>query len=174
MTDELVEVLRASGVTPPTLDTIRLLRAYLVTDHAQAAKIIKALDETASDRVCADLVGIYVPMARLAERQGTGWSTAEIHETFPRVVKRLCGDKFTLTPDQVDELCTAWFSDQFEQVVQLTRDVSTRELWLHAAASFTETVGVKAFGPKGFGGYLTILRKLGSPDPATGSDQDRS
>ena len=163
MRDELADILR-NGVTPPHLDAIRLLRAYLITDHARAAEIIKSLDEAASDQVCSDLVGIYVPMARLAEREGLGFSTEEIHETFPRVVSRMSGDQFALTPEQVYEVCAAWFSDRHEQVVQMTRGEPTRELWLHAAASFTMTVGVKAFGPQGFGGYLTILRKLRNPE----------
>lgn len=148
------------GVQPPSIDTIRLLRAYLVTDHARAAEIIKALDAATSDRVCADLVGIFVPMARLAQLEGRGFATDEVIATLPRVVKRMCGDAFKLTPGQVDELAEAWFADQPEQVVRMTRDASTRELWLHAAASFTMTVGAKAFGPQGFGAFLTALRKL--------------
>lgn len=163
MRDELADTLR-NGVTPPHLDAIRLLRAHLITDHARAAEIIKSLDEAASDQVCSDLVGIYVPMARLAEREGLGFSTEEIRETFPRVVARMSGDQFALTPEQVYEVCSAWFSDRPEQVVHMTRGEPTRELWLHAAASFTMTVGVKAFGPQGFGGYLTILRKLRNPE----------
>lgn len=62
MTGELAGILR-DGITPPTMDTILLLRAYLVTDHARAVEIITSLDEAASDRVCSDLVDIYVPMA---------------------------------------------------------------------------------------------------------------
>ncbi|GAB3162240.1 hypothetical protein GCM10027258_80980 [Amycolatopsis stemonae] len=159
MTDELAGLAR-DGVTPPRLDTIQLLRAYLVTDHARAAEIIKALDPSASDQVCSDLVGIYVPMARRAEREERGWSTQEIHETFPRVVARMSGDTFTLTPEQVYDVCEAWFAGRSAQVVAMTQGEPTRELWLHAAASFTMTVGVKAFGPQAFGGYLTLLRKL--------------
>lgn len=167
MTDELAGIPH-NGITPPRMDTIRLLRAYLVTDHARAAEIIKSLDAAASDQVCADLVDVYVPMARVAERERRGWSTEEIHETFPRVVARMSGDKFTLTPEQVYEVCAGWFAGRREQVVELTRGEPTRELWLHAAASFAMTVGVKAFGPQGFGGYLTILRKLRNPDSDAG------
>ncbi|AHH98621.1 hypothetical protein [Kutzneria albida] len=163
MRDELADILR-NDVTPPHLDAIRLLRAYLITDHARAAEIIKSLDEAASDQVCSDLVGIYVPMARFAKREGLGFPTEEIHETFPRVVSRMSGDQFALTSEQVYEVCAAWFSDRHEQVVEMTRGEPTRELWLHAAASFTMTVGVKALGPQGFGGYLTILRKLRNPE----------
>ncbi|HEY3691571.1 MAG TPA: hypothetical protein VGL46_14965 [Pseudonocardiaceae bacterium] len=165
MTDGLAGISR-DGVTPPRLDTIRLLQAYLVTDHARAAEVIKSLDQPASDQVCADLVGIYVPMARRAEQDGRGWSTEEIHETFPRVVARMSGDRFTLTPEQVYEVCAAWFAGRHEQVVEMTRGEPTRELWLHAAASFTMTVGAKAFGPRAFAGYLTLLRKLRAADSA--------
>lgn len=159
MTDGLADVPR-DDITPPRMDTIRLLRAYLVTDHARAAEIIKSCDRSVSDQVCSDLVGIYVPMARVAEREGRGWSTEEIHETFPRVVARMSGDRFSLNREQVYEVCAAWFAGRSARVVEMTQGEPTRELWLHAAASFTVTVGVKAFGPQGFGGYLTHLRKL--------------
>lgn len=64
MTDELAGIPR-DGITAPELDTIRLLRAYLLTDHARAAEIIKSLDHVSSDRVCSDLVEIYSAMARV-------------------------------------------------------------------------------------------------------------
>lgn len=168
MRDALSDIPR-TGVTPPHIDTIRLLRAYLGTDHAHAAAIIKALDEAASDQVCSDLAGIYVPMASVAEREGLGWSTEEIQETFPRVVARMSGDRFALTPEQVYDVCAGWFAGRTEQVVEMTRGEPTRELWLQAAASFTVTVGIKAFGRHTFGRYLTTLRKLRKADPQTGS-----
>jgi hypothetical protein len=161
--DELADIL-VNGVTPPHLDAVRLLRTYLITDHARAAEIIKSLNEAASDQVCSDLVGIYVPMASYAEREALGFSTEEIRETFPRVVVRMSGDQFALTPEQVYEVCAAWFSDRREQVVEMTRGEPTRELWLHAAASYTMTVGVKALGPQVFESYLTVLRKLRGPE----------
>lgn len=102
MTDELAGIPR-DGITVLELDTIRLLRAYLLTDHAGAAEIIKSLDHVSSDRVCSDLVEIYSAMARAAEKTGVdlGWSTEEIHETFPRVLARVSGDTFALSQEQV-------------------------------------------------------------------------
>jgi hypothetical protein len=80
----------------------------------------------------------------------------------------MSGDEFILTPEQVHEVCAAWFAGQPDRVVEMTRGEPTRELWLHAAASFTTTVGVKAFGPQVFGGYLTLLRKLRNPESDAG------
>src|SRR2546428_4213190 len=106
MIDGLADIPR-DGLTAPNLETIQLLRAYLVSNHARAAEIIKSCDRQASDQVCSDLVGVYVPMARVAEREGRGWSTEEIHKTFPRVVARMSGDSFALTPEQVYEVSAA-------------------------------------------------------------------
>jgi hypothetical protein len=167
MTDNVASIL-PDGIAPPTMDTIRLLRAYLVADHARAAEIIKSLDPAASDRVCAELVDIYVPMAARAARDGLGWSTDEIQKALPRAVARMSGNEFTLTTEQIYEVCAAWFAGQPDRVTELTRGDPTRELWLHAAASYTMTVGVKAFGPKVFGAYLTLLRKLRDQEPGAG------
>jgi hypothetical protein len=124
VTDEPAGIL-GDGITRPTMDTIRRLRA---SDHARAAEIIKSLDEAARDPVCSDLVDIYVPMVGRAERDGLGWSTDEIHETFPRLVARMSGDEFILTPEQVYEVCAAWFAGQPDLASRITRPSVSRRV----------------------------------------------